>query len=136
MKRANLSKSLRLSDEGREEMDDELTWRLVDAEVEMSSAGSFVVISKRGRELHRIRLDATTSIFETTLGESTFVIATSLTLLHLSAHTLNDSVAWIEGLRRSLQILTSARRERCLRSVCVAALQAWTIPLASPMIIL
>lgn len=99
-KLSKLVKNLRISEEGREEIDDELTWTLVDARVKFNNAGdAFVIICIHDKELYRVRLDASASIFETTLGESTFVIATSVTLLHLSAPTHTDTMEWIRTLR-------------------------------------
>lgn len=87
---------LRLRDESG---GDESTWKPIEAFVVTEKDGTFAVVKSGSSELQRVQLEATTNVFETVLGESTFEIVTSTDILHFSAASKQESVAWVKYVR-------------------------------------
>lgn len=69
-------------------------------EVHTNKTAYLVLSSKAdGPEVDRVKLEVTSSVFETTLGENTFEVITYAKIVHLSVATLDMYTAWKQHLK-------------------------------------
>lgn len=95
----------------------ESNWKQVKTNVIAGSEGTFFVVKDGSSELQRIQLEATTNVFETVIGESTFEVVSSTNILHFSADTRLAATAWVQYLRSIVSSIdalsTSAIYKEC-----------------------
>jgi hypothetical protein len=77
-------------------------WPEVKADLVVAGDGRYVVMSSSGKEVDRIHLEVTSSVFETTLGANTFEIVTTSKIVHLSTPAMDVTTTWIKYLRDSI----------------------------------
>ena len=82
---------------GADASDDD--WPEMTAKLIVSPEGKFVTFSQGLKEVDRLELQVTSSVFETTLGTNTFEIVTTNKILHLSALSMELTTTWIQRLR-------------------------------------